>query len=115
MKIQNFDRQLKNLQDYGLSFQSAINILEIVGAFDKEVPHGTASAVQVIADMHDVNFIYHQRATPKRAAKCVLTGIFNDIRSTFLYYDDRKVSKFCKNATQFMLRPGADNLLEKIY
>lgn len=118
MKIQNFERQRDKLtDDYGLSFQAAINILECVEAFKKydQLPQATIDGLQPICDMFGVSLIFNQKIRKSRLpAYIALTGIFTEFRATFLYYDDQKVSSWIKNTEEFHLHPNADNIFTKV-
>ena len=116
MKIENYERQLNNLQEYGLSFQSAICILEVVAAFTGYSTQANHDGLQAICDMYDVGLIFHQKTYPKSPTKMALTGIFrmDGLRFTFLYHDSKKSAKFCKTATEYHLLPNSDNKLIEI-
>lgn len=117
MKIQHFDKQMERLTDgYGLSFQSAIDIMECVEAFKKydSLPQAVRDSLQSICDMFGVTLVFYQKKRQNNSAYIILAGIFTTMKSTFLYHDDKKVSSWIKSADEYHLYPGANNILMEV-
>lgn len=110
-------RILKVCQEFGLSFAASIDILECVKAYEKyeELPQATKESLQVICDMFNVSLCF----SPLKRGKIALTGIYNDIRSTYLYTKkslaDRSEKKHWlkNNSAQYHLKPNANHILKK--
>ena len=111
-----YNKSINRLKEYGLSFVSALDIMECVAAYQKyeTLPQATKDSIQVVADLYNVTFTF----TLLKTNKLALTGIHNQNRSTYLYTDetlkDRDQKKhWRKNPINYFLKPFADNKLER--
>ncbi len=111
-----YNKSVNKLKQYGLSFQSIIDVMDCVKAYQnyEKLPQDTKDSIQAIADLYNVSFAFIHLKRKKLA----LIGIHNSIRATYLYTDstleDRQIKKhWPKNPIYLNLNPGSNNILNK--
>lgn len=111
-----YNKSTEKLKKYGLSFQSIVNVMESVNAYQnyESLPQSTKDSIQAISDLYNVSFSF----THLKRKKLALIGIYNYTRSTYLYTDltlaDRTAKKhWQKNPVYLTLNPLANNVLVK--
>lgn len=106
LQVENYEAQMSMLQDsYGLSFQAACDIMEVVAAFNRYIekcPQATKDALGTICELFDVGMVFHQR----RGGALALTGIFNQNQCNFLYRDAKEVRKWIEKSEECYTRGG---------
>lgn len=103
---------------YGLSAASAINIFECVESYQNydKLPIATKEALQCICDLFNVNLTF----TPLKRGNMALTGIYNNVRASYLYttetLKDRDEKKHWpkNNDVDLVLMPNANHMLKKL-
>ena len=108
--IRKMQKLIETLKSYDLPMQAIINIAESVAAWTKyeKLPQATKDSIQIIADIHNLIFIYNQIR-----GKLVLTGICKPmVRATYLYTAETlKYNSKLQGKKDYLLFPGADNQL----
>ena len=101
---------IETLESYKLPTKAIIIIAESVAAWTKyeKLPQATKDSIQIIADIHNLIFIYNQIR-----GKLVLTGICQPmVKVTYLYTEETlKHNSKLQGKKDYLLFPGANNQL----
>ena len=111
-------RILRVCDEFGLSTVAGLTILEAVDSYQNydNLPCAIKNDMQVICDMFNVNLSF----SFLKRGKIALTGIWTELRSTYLYTEESLADRDLKrhwpknNPKDMHLRIGANHILSEV-